>query len=332
MNCHASKIQGWSLAICILLIVGILSTVSANNGYKGTGEEKGDDDVIKIPIELVLLNVAVMDRNHRAVPGLKKDHFQIYEDKTQQQIEYFSRENVPVSVGFVIDTSGSMRRKLPVVIEAAKILVRMARPGDEFFVVQFRDTANLVEEFSCNFKEVEEALDELSANEGTALLDAIYVSANYAQKEARNKRKALVVITDGDERDSNLKSDALMRVIQEIDVQVYLVGFPGDAGDPKGIFNTAVQEKAVKLMNKISEESGGRAFFPSGLFDVRSITEQIGNDIHSQYTIGYFSSNDKRDGAWRRVQVKLQDNKKELKDLAVRTRTGYYAPGQNQRK
>jgi Ca-activated chloride channel family protein len=208
----------------------------------------------------------------------------------------------------------------------------MSRPGDEFFVVQFREKANLVEEFTTNFNEVEDALDDLVANEGTALLDAIFVSADYAFKEAKSRRKALVVISDGDERDSFYKSDKLMKHIQELDVQVYLVGFPGEMNDPDGKFKSSVQSRAVKLMDEIAEESGGRAFFPSGLFEVKMITEEIGNDLHSQYTIGYFSSNDKHDGSWRKVQVKLQDNKKEIKDLAVRTRTGYYAPGQGQKK
>jgi Ca-activated chloride channel homolog len=341
MNRSISNVQGWSLVCALLLVFAFQPIITASEPVEGEkmasegGNKKDDEkneDVIKIPIELVLLDVAVMDKAHRAVTSLNKNHFQIFEDKNPQKIEYFSRDSVPVSVGIVIDTSGSMRKKLAVVSEAAKLLVRLAKPGDEFFVVQFREEAKLISEFSCRTEEVEEALDELIANEGTAMLDAIYVSADYAFKEAKNRRKALLVVSDGDERSSFYKSEDLIKHIQALDVQVYIVAFPGDMVDAAGVFFTKYEEKASRLVNKIADESGGQAFFPTGLFDVKMIAEQIGHDIHSQYTIGYFSSNDKHDGSWRKVQVKLQDPKKEIvKNLSVRTRSGYFAPGQKQK-
>ncbi|MEW6730879.1 MAG: VWA domain-containing protein [Acidobacteriota bacterium] len=323
------SVRVYSLAFVLLLGVGFYISISANDDKNGKGEEHGTekgDSIVKIPVELVVLDVAVIDQSRHAISGLAKDQFKIFEDKVQQSIEYFSCETVPISVGFVIDTSGSMRKKLPTVIQAAKTMVRMARPGDEFFVVQFREKANLVEEFTTNLNEVEEALNEITANQGTALLDAIYVSADYAAREAKHRRKALVVISDGDERDSFYKSEQLLDYLRELDVQIYLIGFPDELADSTGFFHTSPRAKAVKLLNKIAEESGGAAFVPSSLYDVCVFTEDIGRDLHSQYTIGYFSSNEKHDGSWRRIQVKLEERKEDKKkDPMIRARKGYFA-------
>lgn len=324
------------LISALLMTVGLLSAVSASDnekdkkGVTNKGKETSEDIVegtIKIPIELVLLDVGVFDKQHRAVADIGKSQFKIFEDKVPQKIEYFSSDTVPVSVALVIDTSGSMRTKLKAVIDAAKVLVRAARPGDEFCLVTFREKAQLIEEFTTDIDDIESALTEISAGSGTALLDAIYVSSDYAMKEAKNRRKALVVISDGDERDSVCKATQLMDRLREQDLQVYLIGFPGEVADANGFFYTSVREKSVKLINDIADESGGRAFFPKCLYDVCTLTEQISNDVHTQYTIGYFSSNEKRDGKWRKVQIKLEEEKgkKDVKDLAIRARKGYYA-------
>lgn len=343
------SVQTWSLVCAWLLIASLVATTAANDKKKQAnafssntnteksnnneasnkndkeGEEDKSGNLLEMKIDMVVLDVAVHDRDRQIVGGLKKDQFGIWEDKIPQKIEFFSQEQIPVSVGFVIDTSGSMRSKLPSVLEATRTMVSLARPGDEFFVVNFKNKAYLTEEFTYNTSEVLEALSELDANEGTALLDAIFLAADYAHKEAKNRRKALVVVSDGDERDSFYKSPQLLDWLREQDVQLYIIGFPDALNDTKGIFPISVRGKAVKLMTELAEESGGRAFFPTCLFDVNSLTQEIGQDIHSQYTIGYFSSNEKQDGSWRRVQVKLAEKDKTLKNFAVRSRTGYFA-------
>jgi Ca-activated chloride channel family protein len=289
------------------------------------GEDK-DDDVIQIPIELVLLDVTVLDKSHRAINGLDLNTFRIYEDKAPQRIEYFSCEDAPISIGFVIDTSGSMRYRLPIVTEAARSMLGLARTGDEFFVVQFKETAQLVEEFTTDTSEIHEALNQLLASQGTALLDAIYVSSDYLFKEAKNRRKVLIVISDGDERDSFYKAEQLLAHLREQDIKLYIMGFPNESGYKTKEPYTPPETRAVKLINQLAEESGGRAFFPYFLYDIPAAIEQISEDIHSQYTIGYFSTNEKRDGKWRRIQVKLEEKRnKDLKDYTVHARSGYFA-------
>ncbi len=283
-----------------------------------------EEDVIKIKSELVLIDVTVLDRNNKFVQGLDRSRFQVFEDQIQQNIEFFSQEEVPISYGIVIDTSGSMRRRLSTVIKAAKSLVALSKPGDEVFIVDMKDSQNieLVEEFTHNFDDANDALENMVAGGGTSLLDGIVVSGEYATK-GQNRRKALVVISDGDERDSTYTVDQTLDKIREYDVQLYLVGFPDDLSEDAGLFKRSPKKKAVELINKLAAESGGQAYFPKDLYEIEPIAQRIGSDLRSQYTIGYYPSNQKQDGSFRRIQVRLQDNREQF---AVRTRSGYYAP------
>lgn len=285
---------------------------------------EGEEDVIKIKSELVLIDVTVLDRNNKFVKGLDRSRFQVFEDQIQQNIEFFSQEEVPISYGIVIDTSGSMRRRLNTVIKAAKSLVALSKPGDEVFIVDMKDSQNieLIEEFTTNFDDANYALENMVAGGGTSLLDGIVVSGEYATK-GQNRRKALVVISDGDERDSTYTVDQTLDKIREYDVQLYLVGFPDDLSEDAGLFKRSPKKRAVELINKLAAESGGQAYFPKDLYEIEPIAQKIGSDLRSQYTIGYYPSNQKQDGSFRRIQVRLQDNKDQL---AVRTRSGYYAP------
>lgn len=319
-------------ALVILTLLSLIAVVVPASGQdplpppppppkqKPTEEE----DVIKIKSELVLIDVTVLDRNNKFVQGLDRSRFQVFEDQIQQNIEFFSQEEVPISYGIVIDTSGSMRRRLSTVIKAAKSLVALSKPGDEVFIVDMKDSQNieLVEEFTHNFDDANDALENMVAGGGTSLLDGIVVSGEYATK-GRNRRKALVVISDGDERDSTYTVDQTLDKIREYDVQLYLVGFPEDLSEDAGLFKRSPKKKAVELINKLAAESGGQAYFPKDLYEIEPVAQRIGLDLRSQYTIGYYPSNQKQDGSFRRIQVRLQDNKEQL---AVRTRSGYYAP------
>jgi Ca-activated chloride channel homolog len=285
-------------------------------------DQQGDEP-IKVRTDLVLVDVTVLDKNNKFVKGIDQNKFQIFEDQISQQIEFFSQDQVPISYGIVVDTSGSMRRRLSTVIKAAKTLVNLSRPGDEVFIVDMKDTKNIemLEEYTTNLDDAIDALDNMVAAGGTALLDGIVVAGDYA-KEGRHRRKALVVISDGDERDSTYSIDYTLDKIREFDVQLYLIGFPDDLSEDSGIFKRSPKKKAVELINKLANESGGQAYFPKELADLETIAQKIGADLRSQYTIGYTPSNQRQDGSFRRISVKLLDNK----ELAVRTRSGYYAP------
>jgi Ca-activated chloride channel family protein len=289
---------------------------NANNDQEGGN--------IIIDTNLVVVDVTVLDKNNKFIKGLTQNRFQVFEDQINQNIAHFDQEQVPISYGIVVDTSGSMRKRLPTVIKAAKTLIALSKPGDEVFIVDMKDSQNieLLEDFTTSLDDANDALDNMVAGGGTALLDGIVVSGEYAHK-GRNRRKAIVVISDGDERDSSYTVDQTLDKLREQDVQLYIIGFTDDLSEDAGIFKRSPKKKAVDLITKLATESGGQSYFPRELGDLEQIAQKIGNDLRSQYTISYYSSNEKRDGTFRKVQVKLLDNKEQY---AVRTRSGYYAP------
>jgi len=279
-------------------------------------------DTIKIPTELVQLDVKVIDQTGRPVFDLTKNDFAIYEDRVKQNIESVSREEVPISMGLVIDTSGSMRPKLRTVSDAAWRLIDQMQPDDEAFIAQFKNESELIQGFSYNRRRLESALNELYASGGTALLDAIIATADYAQEKGRRRRKALVVITDGMENESSVKEREVMQAMKEDEVQVYLVGFVS-GGDSLRLFGKSPEKRARELLVRLAEDSGGRAFFPRDVNEMPAIAAQIAKDLRSQYVLSYYPSNETHNGAFRTVHVVVtpRDNRR----LIAQTRQGYYA-------
>jgi Ca-activated chloride channel homolog len=284
--------------------------------------DEDDTGTIRIKSELVLIDVAVLDRNNKFVQGMDRNRFQIFEDQIAQKIEFFSQEQVPVSYGIVVDTSGSMRRRLSDVIKAGQSLIDLSRAGDEIFIVDAKDSSNieLLEDFTTNLADAKDALDNMIASGGSAILDSIVVSAEYARK-GNNRRKALVVVSDGDDRDSTYTIEQTLDKLSEYDVQLYFIGFPDDLGEDGGMFKRSPKKKAVDLINKLTSESGGQAYYPKDLSELAPIAERIAADLRSQYIIGYYPSNQKQDSNFRKIQVKLTDNKEQH---AIRTRSGYF--------
>ena len=285
-----------------------------------TGEDIGK---IVVDTDLVQLDVKVIDQANRPIYDMKKDDFAVYEDKIRQDVETVSREEVPLSFGLVIDSSGSMRTKLPTVSEAATGLVKQMRTDDEAFIAQFKDEAELVQEFSRDKGELEEAISQIYTGGRTALLDAIIATADYTQEKAKNRRKALVVFTDGLDRDSAVKEQQVMSAMKEDEVQVYLVGFIDEEEEKSGIFGRSSGKKAKDLLIRLAEDSGGRAFFPKDLSEMSAIAEQIAKDLRTQYVLSYYPKNDRRDGSFRNIKVVV--NPKDNRKLIARTRQGYYS-------
>jgi Ca-activated chloride channel family protein len=289
-----------------------------------------DDQPFRIGTDLVLLDVTVVDPSNKPIMDLKQDQFQVFEDKAPQKIEFFSKEQVPVSLVFTIDTSGSMRPKLDTVIKASVNLVKESRGGDEMAVIEFKDQPELLEEFSSDVNDVVDALQGMIASRQTAMLDALYVSADYASKEGKNRRKAVVLVTDGLDNNSYYKFDEVVNHLREADVQIYLIGFTTDLSkDGAWVFGKSEKDKAETLLNKLAVETGGRAFFPRELSEVHTIAQQISVDLRTQYSIGYYPSNARKDGTFRAVKVQVNGG---ARRLVARTRTGYTAPRENERR
>lgn len=285
-------------------------------------QDKDDVGTISLNTDLVSLDVSVVDNNNTPIFNLDKDVFAVFEDKVKQQIDSVSREEVPVSFGLVIDSSGSMRSKLQTVTDAALGIIKTMRSDDEAFVSQFKAEPELIQDFTSDKRELEEALGEIFTSSGTALLDAIIATSDYAQEKAKQRRKAIIVISDGVEKNSGVKEKEVLEAIKENEVQVYMVGFV-DEDDSGGIFGKSGAKKAKELLQRLADDSGGRAFFPKDISEMGEIAKQIAKDLRTQYVLSYYPSNDKRDGTFRSVKVVVTP--KDSRKLIARTRQGYYA-------
>jgi Ca-activated chloride channel homolog len=287
-------------------------------------KRKGDY-TIGVNVDLVLTYTSVFNKDNHFVSGLKNENFKVYEDGIEQKITYFTQDDVPVSMGILLDLSGSMRSKIDQVNKAALAFIRASNPRDEVFLIGFSDEAELLQDYTSDIDEITDALDNTVVTGGTVAYDAIYLGVQKAHV-GKKPKKAVVVITDGEDRDSYYKLDELLAKVQESDVQVFCIGFLNEIPN-KGLFghwSKSVPEKARDALNKISDETGGKAFFPDKLTDIHQIVAEIASELRSQYSIGYFSSNVARDGSFRRVKIVLSGSG--TSDSQARYRRGYFAP------
>jgi Ca-activated chloride channel family protein len=278
------------------------------------------DPRIRVDVNLVVLHTTVLDDRGRFADGLKQDNFRVLEDKAEQKLSVFKREDVPVSMGLVIDNSGSMRDKRPRVNAAALTLVEASNPQDEAFVVNFNDDfyLDLDKDFSSSIPELKEALERIDSRGSTALYDAVIGSLDHVKKGAKDK-KVLLVVTDGEDNTSHNSLEKTVREIQKTDTVIYTIGLLSEESKKNA-------KRARRALEDIAKASGGLAFFPENVDDVRSICEQVAHDIRNQYTLAYYPTNTKRDGTFRTVQVEVIPPRGRGK-LTARTRNGYYAPG-----
>jgi VWFA-related protein len=274
---------------------------------------------ITLNVDLVVLHTTVIDDRQRFADGLKPENFRVFEDKVEQKISVFKREDVPVSMGLVIDNSGSMRDKRPRVNEAAITLVQASNPNDEAFVVNFNDDfyLDLDKDFTNSVPELKEALERIDSRGSTALRDAILGSLDHLKKASKDK-KVLLVVTDGEDNASRNSLEKMIREIQKTDTVIYTIGLLGQE-------NKKEAKRARKALEQIAAASGGLAYFPENVDDVHSICEQVAHDIRNQYILAYYSTNTRRDGTFRAVAVDVIPPRGRGKLLA-RTRNGYYAP------
>lgn len=269
----------------------------------------------------MVLHASVLNARGEFVPGLTQDLFHVYEDKAEQMISVFRQEDVPVSMGLVIDNSGSMREKRPLVNAAAITLVKTSNPQDEAFVVNFNDDYYLdtVHDFTNDIGELNDALERIDSRGSTALYDAVIGSLDHLKKGHKDK-KVLLVITDGEDNASRRTLEQAVQEAQRSDAIIYAIGlFDKDmkGGDVR---------KARRALNDLTTATGGLAFFPENVDDTQAICAQVAHDIRNQYTIAYYPTNSNRDGTFRNVMVNVIPPRG-MGKLSVRTRNGYYAKG-----
>ncbi|HKX31365.1 MAG TPA: VWA domain-containing protein [Blastocatellia bacterium] len=291
--------------------------------------ESFSNEAIKIDTDLIQLDVTVIDPYNNPIFGLSKDDFTIYEDKVKQSLESVSSEEIPISFGIVVDTSGSMRDKLQTISDSALSLIKQKREDDEVFVAQFKTEYETVQDFTVDENDLEWAIGQLFTTGGTSLLDAIINSSKYAQKEGKRRRRAVIVISDGLEANSSIKEKEALDAIRENEVQLYMIGFI-KREELSASFGKTPAMKAKELLLRLAEDSGGRAFFPNDLSEIPAIAAQIGKDLRTQYIVSYYPTNEKKDNTYRsvRVDVKPQSGQR----MVARARQGYFAGGEKEIK
>jgi Ca-activated chloride channel family protein len=307
-----------ALALPVLLVIVLGGYAGQQVPPANNGQDSGSFR-ISVDVDMVVLPATVRDRQGRFVSELREQAFEVYEDGVPQRIRLFRHEDIPVTVGLVVDHSGSMRRKLAEVTAAARTFVQSSNPEDQMFVVNFNENVTLglpeAVRFTNSSEELGRAISKADADGKTALYDAVVEALERLQAGSRDK-KVLIVISDGGDNASARSLAHVLKMAEQSSAIVYTIG----------IFQEDDPDANPRVLSRLAQATGGEAFFPDQLSEVVSICERIARDIRNQYTIGYVSTNATRDGAYRAVRVvaRAAGHSK----LSVRTRTWYIAGGE----
>ena len=262
----------------------------------------------------MVVHASVVDNRGKLVTNLQQPAFKVLENGIEQPLKVFRREDIPVSLGIIIDNSGSMRDKKNRVAAAALNLVKASNPQDEVFIVNFNDDAYLDQPFTSDIKKMEEALDRIETKGGTAMRDAISMSMDYLKDKAKKDKKVLVIVTDGNDNTSNINLEELTRKAQQSDVLIYSIGILSEE-EPREA------KKAKRALNDLAKSSGAMDYYPRDLEEIDKIVPEVAHEIRNQYTLGYSPLNPTLDGTFRKITVMLNAPGR----LSVRSRAGYYA-------
>lgn len=276
---------------------------------------------LRVDVPLVLIPVHVTNPAGTTVPGLRKENFRLYEDNVEQKIVHFSNEDVPLSIGLLFDASGSMENKIKKSWEAAAEFFKTANSDDEFFLVQFSDRPKLLVPFTQDADEVSHRIARVKPFGRTALLDAIGVGLS-EMKKARYWRKAMVIVSDGGDNRSRYTRSEIKNALLESDVQIYAMGiFDVDPAHKQ----PAEERNGPVLLNELADDTGGRHIAVANLEDLPAVCARIGKELRDQYILGYYPSNDVRDGKHRSVKVSVTPSG-DMPKLKATYRRGYQAP------
>ena len=288
--------------------------------------KQGGGYIVRAEVEEVSLNVTVLDSKGSIVQDLKRDDFKVLEDGVQQTLLSFQHADIPVSIGLVIDNSGSMYKKRPSVNKSALDLILVSNPKDEAFVVNFADDAYIDQDLTGDASKLKDGLAHIESRGGTALYDAVVASADKLAADAHRPKQVIVIITDGEDNASTLNLEQAIRRVQQLSGPViYSIGLL--FGDEMSHGEVRHARRALEML---SGETGGIAFFPKSLDQVDEIAAEVARDIRSQYTLAYHSTKPSTDPGFRKVTV-IAQAKGEGK-LNVRTRTGYFPSVKNAAK
>jgi Ca-activated chloride channel homolog len=299
----------------LILSTALLSAQTASRAGAGVN--------IRVNTTLVVIPVTVTDALNRFVLGLDRQDFRVFEDGAEQKVKQFADEDAPLSVGVLVDTSGSMGSKIETSRQAVAQFLKTMNAQDEAFLVEFGDRAVLATGFTEHTDEIQSKLTSVEPQGLTALLDAVYMGLG-EMKRAKNPRKALLIISDGGDNNSRYTTHQIENLVREADVQIYSMGVFGPF-PYLGI--SSAELSGPHLLSQLSEQTGGRAFAATNDSALPSIATRIGIELRNQYVLAYSPTNQNRDGKYRKIEVKL-DQPQGLPALKSRWRLGYYAPVQ----
>lgn len=287
----------------------------------GSQEQKQEDRYqFRVTVDLISLNVTVTDARSRFVTELLQKDFAVYEDGISQEISIFSREDLPIRMVLMMDTSASMDEKMGFAQEAAANFVETMKEDDLTEVMEFGSKPNVLQAFTGDTDRLTRAIRMTQAGGTTSLYNALYIALkNLNRRREDVRRQAIVVLSDGEDTSSLVSFDQVMELTKDTDVVIYTISLR----KPNVRRGRAFSE-AEHVLKKLAEETGGQWFFPNEIQELDSVYERISTELKSQYNLGYISNNPKRDGSWRRVVVQTG-----FPDLIVRTKLGYYAPRAN---
>jgi Ca-activated chloride channel family protein len=311
-------------------------TPSASPAASPSGTPEGEVDpgeVLRIDSQLVVLNVRVIDRNNRPINNVRPEEFKVFEDGVAQPIESVTKEEIPISYGLAVDSSGSLRSQINQVIDAAKTIINSNKEGDETFLLRFidREKIETMQDFTSNKDDLIDAVDKLYVEGGqTAVVDAVYLAAEHVAEYKKNndadrRRRALILVTDGEDRASFYNKEQLFQRLREEDVQIYVIGFVNELSSESGLIRKSGKEKAMDLLDRMAKETGGRVFYPKSVAELPAIADEITRDMRTQYVVAYDPTNKATDGTFRSIKVSITDAAGKDKRIAL-TRSGRTVP------
>lgn len=310
-----------SRPLCLVALFLFALTVNAQSVQRSPSAP--DAPVLRQMIQVVTLTASVVDKDNHPITALTREDFEIYEDKIKQKIEYFSDVDAPASIGIIFDASASMETKVAKARGAVKSFIATSHPDDDFFLVTFNRQAKLIADFA-DGDEVLRKMATIKPDGDTALYDAVYLGLEKL-KEARHKKRVLIVISDGQDNCSRYNLRELTRQIKENETIIYAFSIAEVMGSNCG---QLCQMYSRRAMEDIADVTGGKAFFPLTLDDLEQATSLIALELRRQYSLGYVPTNPERDGKWRKISVRVlpqKEMKTRAQKVIVRAKDGYFA-------
>ena len=304
-----------------LLLAVALGVAALGGAVSGqNAPQSPQSPAFRAAVDIVSLNVTVTDGVNKYVTDLNETDFQIFEDGVQQEVTFFSRRQQPIALSMLLDSSASMEDKLPTLQTAAGSFVRRLNPNDVAQVIDFDSRVDVSQVFTGSQPDLLTAIDRIAAGGSTSLHNAIYIALKELKKvravtEQDIRRQALVVFSDGEDTSSLMSFDEVLDLAKRSETSIYAIALRGADVQTKGF------REAEFVMRTLALETGGRSFFPGKIDDLNTVYSQIADELASQYTIGYTSKNPRRDGAWRRIDVRVT-----RPNASARAKRGYYAP------